>query len=89
MTCGMWVEMESCKGLTKMSVSEGNPLVLDCCKCMAVVKVKMEEEIESLKAKIVFFLRSELEEVRKLKGEMNEEDTRSKRELNGEANDVA
>ncbi|KAF2350790.1 hypothetical protein FHG87_018449 [Trinorchestia longiramus] len=56
MTCGMWVEMESCKGLTKMSVSEGNPLVLDYCKCMAVVKVKMEEEIENLKAKIVFFL---------------------------------
>ncbi|KAF2358611.1 hypothetical protein FHG87_010637 [Trinorchestia longiramus] len=33
-TCKMWVDLESCKGLTEMSHSERNKLVFDCWKCM-------------------------------------------------------
>ncbi|KAF2363655.1 hypothetical protein FHG87_005584 [Trinorchestia longiramus] len=50
-TCGMWVDMESCKGLT--SESERNELVFDCWKCKADEEVKMAQYIERLKAEIV------------------------------------
>ncbi|KAF2345303.1 hypothetical protein FHG87_023942 [Trinorchestia longiramus] len=73
-TCKMWVDLESCKGLTEMSQSERNKLVFDCWKCMvdervkiADVNMKKEEEIKRLKAEAVS-LRSELEDKRKLKG---------------------
>ncbi|KAF2350987.1 hypothetical protein FHG87_018256 [Trinorchestia longiramus] len=30
MTCKIWVDLDSCKGLTEMSESERNKLVLNC-----------------------------------------------------------
>ncbi|KAF2358981.1 hypothetical protein FHG87_010261 [Trinorchestia longiramus] len=68
MMCKMCVKLESYKGLTEMSESQGNKLVFDCWKCMVDEKVKMEEEIKRLKAETVS-LRRELEDERKLKGE--------------------
>ncbi|KAF2355000.1 hypothetical protein FHG87_014246 [Trinorchestia longiramus] len=89
-TCKMWVDLESCKGLTEMSQSERSKLVFDCWKCMVDERVKMaevimkkEEEIKRLKAEVVF-LKRELENGRKLKGE---EDVRSKSRLDGDGND--
>ncbi|KAF2343544.1 hypothetical protein FHG87_025700 [Trinorchestia longiramus] len=89
-TCKMWVDLESCKGLTEMSQSERSKLVFDCWKCMVDERVKMaevnmkkEEEIKRLKAEVVF-LKRELENGRKLKGE---EDVRSKRRVDGDGND--
>ncbi|KAF2365667.1 hypothetical protein FHG87_003584 [Trinorchestia longiramus] len=69
-TCKMWVDLESCKGLTEMSQSERNKLVFDCWKCMVDERVKMadvnmkKEEIKRLKAEVVS-LRRELEDERK------------------------
>ncbi|KAF2357031.1 hypothetical protein FHG87_012216 [Trinorchestia longiramus] len=40
MTCKMWMDLESCKGLTEMSESERNKLVFDCWKCMLDGKSK-------------------------------------------------
>ncbi|KAF2347000.1 hypothetical protein FHG87_022241 [Trinorchestia longiramus] len=89
-TCKMWVDLESCKGLTEMSQSERSKLVFDCCKCMVDERVKMadvnmkkEEEIKRLKSEVVF-LKRELENGRKLKGG---EDVRSKRRVDGDVND--
>ncbi|KAF2362709.1 hypothetical protein FHG87_006530 [Trinorchestia longiramus] len=89
-TCKMWVDLESCKGLTEMSQSERTKLVFDCWKCMVDERVKMaevnmkkEEEIKRLKAEVVF-LKRELENGRKLKGE---EDVRSKRRVDGDGKD--
>ncbi|KAF2347939.1 hypothetical protein FHG87_021305 [Trinorchestia longiramus] len=89
-TCKMWVDLESCKGLTEMSQSERSKLVFDCWKCMVDERVKMaevnmkkDEEIKRLKAEVVFFKR-ELESGRKLKGE---EDIRRKRRVDGDGND--
>ncbi|KAF2344207.1 hypothetical protein FHG87_025037 [Trinorchestia longiramus] len=88
----MWVDLESCKGLTEMTESERNKLVFYCWKCMvdekvkmADVNTKMEEEIKRLKAEVVY-LRRELEDERKLKVG---EDARSKRKVDGEVNDGA
>ncbi|KAF2365489.1 hypothetical protein FHG87_003743 [Trinorchestia longiramus] len=87
----MWVDEESCKGLTNMSQSERSKLVFDCWKCMVGEKVKMadinmkkEEEIKRLKAEAVSLIR-ELEDERKLKGE----DVRIKMKVNGDVNDGA
>ncbi|KAF2354006.1 hypothetical protein FHG87_015241 [Trinorchestia longiramus] len=72
-TCKMWVDLESCKGLTEMSQKERSKLVFDCWKCMVDERVKMaevnmkEEEITRLKAEVVF-LKRELENGGKLKG---------------------
>ncbi|KAF2346818.1 hypothetical protein FHG87_022428 [Trinorchestia longiramus] len=70
-TCKMWVDLESCKGLTEMSQSDRNKLVFDCWKCMVDERVKMadvnmkkEEEIKRLKAEVVF-LKRELENERR------------------------
>ncbi|KAF2347780.1 hypothetical protein FHG87_021464 [Trinorchestia longiramus] len=89
-TCKMWVDLESCKGLTEMSQSERSKLVFDCWKCMVDERVKMadvnmkkEEEIKRLKAEVVF-LKRELKNGRKLKGG---EDVRSKRRVDGDVND--
>ncbi|KAF2349092.1 hypothetical protein FHG87_020154, partial [Trinorchestia longiramus] len=89
-TCKMWVDLESCKGLTEMSQSERSKLVFDCWECMADERVKMadvnmkkEEEIKRLKAEGVF-LKKELENGRMLKGG---EDVRSKRRVDGDVND--
>ncbi|KAF2349035.1 hypothetical protein FHG87_020208 [Trinorchestia longiramus] len=88
-TCKMWVDLESCKGLTEMSQSERSKLVFDCWKCMvdgvkmAEVNMKKEEEIKRLKAEVVF-LKRELENQRKLKGG---KDLRSKRRVDGDGND--
>ncbi|KAF2365354.1 hypothetical protein FHG87_003880 [Trinorchestia longiramus] len=87
-TCKMWVDLESCKGLTEMSQSERSKLVFDCEKCMVDERVKMaevnmkkeEEEIKRLKAEVVF-LKRELEKGKKLKGG---EDVRSKRRVDGD-----
>ncbi|KAF2356547.1 hypothetical protein FHG87_012695 [Trinorchestia longiramus] len=94
-TCRMWVDLESCKGLTEMSESQGNKSVFDCWKCMvdekvkmADVNMKMEEEIKRLNAEVVL-LRRELEDERKLKGGKNEEDARSKWKMDGDVNDDA
>ncbi|KAF2347994.1 hypothetical protein FHG87_021251 [Trinorchestia longiramus] len=91
MTCTIWVDLESCKGLTEMSQSERNKLLFDCWKCMvdekvkiADVNLKMEEEIHRLKAEAVS-LRREFEDERKLKGE----DERSKGKVDGDVNDGA
>ncbi|KAF2359329.1 hypothetical protein FHG87_009915 [Trinorchestia longiramus] len=87
-TCKMWVNLESCKGLTEMSQSERNKLVFDCWKSMVDKRVKMAdvnmkmEEIKRLKAKAESLTR-ELEDERKLKGE----DVRSKRKVDGDVND--
>ncbi|KAF2347404.1 hypothetical protein FHG87_021839 [Trinorchestia longiramus] len=88
-TCEMWVDLESCKGLTEMSQSERNKLVFDCWKCtvddrekMADVNMKKEAEIKWLKAEVVS-TRRESEDGRKLKGE----DVRSKRKVDGDVND--
>ncbi|KAF2345048.1 hypothetical protein FHG87_024196 [Trinorchestia longiramus] len=63
-TCKMWVDLESCKGLTEMSQKERSKLVFDCWKCMvdervkiAEVNMKKEEEIKRLKAEVVFLKR--------------------------------
>ncbi|KAF2364601.1 hypothetical protein FHG87_004640 [Trinorchestia longiramus] len=69
-----------------MGESDMNELVFDYWKCLADVKVKMEEEIETLMAGMVF-VRSEWEEERKLIREKNEKDARIKQEMNGGAND--
>ncbi|KAF2356897.1 hypothetical protein FHG87_012351 [Trinorchestia longiramus] len=89
-TCKMWLDLESCKGLTEMSQSERNKLVFDCWKCMvdervkmADVNMKMEEEIKRLKAEAVSIKR-ELEDETKLKGG---EDVISKRKVDGNVND--
>ncbi|KAF2344441.1 hypothetical protein FHG87_024803 [Trinorchestia longiramus] len=89
-TCKMWVDLESCKGLTEMSQSERSKLVFDCWKCMVDERVKMadvnmkkEEEIKRLRAEVVF-LKRELENGRKLKGG---EDVRIKRRVDGDVND--
>ncbi|KAF2356375.1 hypothetical protein FHG87_012866 [Trinorchestia longiramus] len=58
----------------------GSPDMIQCASC--------GKKIEKLEAGIVS-LRSELEEKRKLKGEKNEKDARSKRQVNGKANDCA
>ncbi|KAF2345282.1 Endonuclease/exonuclease/phosphatase [Trinorchestia longiramus] len=62
----MWVDLESCKGLTEMNQNERNELVFDCKKCMVDEKVKMadvniKEDIKRLKAESVS-LRRELED---------------------------
>ncbi|KAF2366755.1 hypothetical protein FHG87_002486 [Trinorchestia longiramus] len=89
MTCRMWVDLESCNGLTEMSESERNKLVFDCWKYMVDDKVKMadvttemEEEIKRLKAEVVS-LRRKLEDKRKLKGG---EYARCKRKVDGDVN---
>ncbi|KAF2346730.1 hypothetical protein FHG87_022515 [Trinorchestia longiramus] len=89
-TCKMWVDLESCKGLTEMSQRERSKLVFDCWKCMVDERVKMadvsmkkEEEMKRLKAKVVI-LKRELENGRKLKGGEN---VRSKRRVDGDVND--
>ncbi|KAF2354164.1 hypothetical protein FHG87_015083 [Trinorchestia longiramus] len=48
MICKMWVDLESCKGLTEMSQSERNKLVFDCWKCMVDEKVKMADYAEQV-----------------------------------------
>ncbi|KAF2359140.1 hypothetical protein FHG87_010107 [Trinorchestia longiramus] len=89
--CKMWVDMESCKGLTEMSESERNKLVFDCWKCMVDEKEKMAdvntkmEEIKRLKAEAVSLTR-ELEDDKKLK---REEGTRNKKKVDGDVNDGA
>ncbi|KAF2354192.1 Mitochondrial substrate/solute carrier [Trinorchestia longiramus] len=90
-TCKMWVDLESCKGLTEMSQRERSKLVFDCWKCMvdkrtkmAKVNMKKEEEIKRLKVEVVF-LKRELENGRKLKGG---EEVRSKRRVDGDGNDT-
>ncbi|KAF2361034.1 SGNH hydrolase-type esterase domain [Trinorchestia longiramus] len=89
-TCKMWVDLDSCKGLTEMSQSERNKFMFGCWKCildervkMADVNMKKEEEIKRLKAEVVF-LKRELENGRKLKGG---EDVRNKRRVGGDVND--
>ncbi|KAF2350625.1 hypothetical protein FHG87_018620 [Trinorchestia longiramus] len=89
-TCKLWVDLESCKGMTETSQSERNKLVFDCWKCMvdetlkmADVNMKKEEEIKRLKAEAVS-LRRGLEDERKLKGG---EDVRSKTKVDGDVND--
>ncbi|KAF2345212.1 hypothetical protein FHG87_024032 [Trinorchestia longiramus] len=93
MTCKMWGDLKSCKGLTEMSQSERNKLVFECWKCivdervkMANVNMKMEHEIKRLMAEAVVSLRKELDNERKLKGG---EDVRSKRKVDGDVNDGA
>ncbi|KAF2343546.1 hypothetical protein FHG87_025698 [Trinorchestia longiramus] len=89
-TCKMWLDLESYKGLTEISQSERNKLVFDCWKCMVDERVRMaevnmkKEEIKRLKAEVVF-LRRELKNGGKLKGE----DVRSKRKVDGDVNDGA
>ncbi|KAF2348593.1 hypothetical protein FHG87_020650 [Trinorchestia longiramus] len=86
--CKIWVDLESCKGLTEMSQSERNELVFDCWKCMVDERVKMadvnmKEEIKRPKSEVVS-LRRELEDERKLIGG---EGVRSKRKVDGDVND--
>ncbi|KAF2357111.1 hypothetical protein FHG87_012128 [Trinorchestia longiramus] len=95
MTCRMWVDLESCKGLTEMSESEKNILVFDCWKCIvnekvkiADVNMKMEKEIKRLKTKVVSLGR-ELDDERKLKGGKHGGDARSKMKVDGDVNDDA
>ncbi|KAF2350568.1 hypothetical protein FHG87_018674 [Trinorchestia longiramus] len=89
-TSKMWVDLESCKGLTEMNESERKKLVFDCWKCMVDERVKManvnmKKEVENkrLKAEVVS-LRRELKDERKLKGG---EDVRSKMKVDGEVSD--
>ncbi|KAF2355767.1 Optic atrophy 3-like [Trinorchestia longiramus] len=67
--------MESCKGSSGMEDCNLSKLVFECRKCMADIKMKMEEEIERLKSRIVFL--SELKR-KKLKGGKSEKDGRTK-----------
>ncbi|KAF2350479.1 hypothetical protein FHG87_018766 [Trinorchestia longiramus] len=61
------MDLEGCKGLNEMNERYHDEIVFDRWKRIAHVKLKMEEEIERLKAETVF-LRSELEEERKMQG---------------------
>ncbi|KAF2358858.1 Gamma interferon inducible lysosomal thiol reductase GILT [Trinorchestia longiramus] len=58
MTCRMWVDLESCKGLTEMSQSERNKLVLDCWKCMVDERVKMDDAVGTTDAIVVLVFRT-------------------------------